>query len=94
MFSVLESSKDIVDHFYHYMSQELDADSIVYQMITQKLLIEDDLQSVTLATNKYQKNCFVLEKVRLMNTSSLTSFCNLLQHVDHQKHIGTTLLKG
>ena len=76
------------------MSQELDADLIAYQMVAQKLLTEDELQSVTLATCKYQKNCFVLEKVRLMNTSSLTLFCNLLQHDDHQKHIGTTLLKG
>jgi len=76
------------------MSQELDADLIVYQMIAQKLLTEDDLQSVAIATSKYQKNCCVLEKVRLMNASSLTSFCNLLQHFDHQKHIGTTLLNG
>ena len=91
---MIESSKDIIDHFYHYMSHALDSDLIVHQMSTQKLLSEDEVHNVKIATSKYYKNCLVLEKVRLMNITSLTSFCNFLIHIDHQKHVGTTLLKG
>ena len=76
------------------MSHELDADFVVHEMITQKLFTEDELHSVSVATSKYQKSCLVLEKVRLMNIASLISFCNLLQNIDHQKHIGSTLLYG
>ena len=76
------------------MSHEMDADLIVQQMSMQRFLNDDDLGSIEMATDKYQKNCLVLEKVRLMDIASLMSFCELLKGIDHQRHIGTSLVYG
>ena len=93
-FPLTETSKDIIDHFYHYLSCEMDSDAIVQEMSTQQLFSDNDLLTISTAINKYHKNCLVLDRVRLMNVTTLMTFCNLVQRIDHQKHIGIALLNG
>ena len=87
---------DIIDHYFHYLCQEMDADLIVQQMVSFQLpvLNQDDIAFIMTAINQHQKNYLMLEKVRLLDLTSLTTFCNLLESIDHQKHIGLTLLYG
>jgi len=92
--STFTETKQIVDHFYHKLSCEMDADVIVQEMSTKQLLSDDDMYTISIAMNKYQKNCLVLDRVRLMNMTSLMSFCFVMQGIDHLRHIGTTLLNG
>jgi len=76
------------------MSDGMDADLLVEQMSTHQLLSDHDVRSVEMAIDKYQKNCLLLDKVRLMDVASLGCFCELLQKADHQKHIGVALVNG
>ena len=87
---------EIIDHYYHYLSQEMDADLIAEQMTSLQppLLNQDDITFIMTASNQYHKSCCVLEKVRVMDLGSLTTFCKLLESFDHQKHMGTLLLNG
>jgi len=70
------------------------SDLIVQQMLSQQLLNDQDYQTIMSAASDYQKNCLVLEKVRLMDIKSLESLCEILQMFDCQKHIATVLLNG
>ena len=92
--SIIETSKDIIDHFYHYMSHELDADFIVQHMSAEQLLNDDNLSTIEMSADKYQKNCLILNTVRLMDVALQMSFCDILLSTDHQRHIGATLMNG
>jgi len=72
----------------------MDADLTVQHMSTQQLLSDDDLNIIEMAIDKYQKNCLMLNTVRLMDVPLLKSFCDILQKTDHQKHIAATLVNG
>ena len=92
--SITETPKDIIDHFYHYMSHELDVDFIVQHMSAEQLLNDDSLSTIEMAADKYQKNCLILNAVRLMDVALLMSFCDMLLSTDHQRHIGAALTNG
>jgi len=91
---ILETTKDIVDHYYHHMSLEMDPDVIIQQLNSLQLLRQNELRVITTGMSNYQKNCLILVKVRNMDMDSLTKFCKLLENFPHQKLIGTTLLNG
>jgi len=88
------TSKDLIDHFSHYLTTEMSSDLIVEQMLSQQLLNDQDYQIIMSAASDYQKNCLILEKVRLMDTKSLETFCEILQIFNCQKHIAAVLMNG
>ena len=88
------TSKDVIDHFSHYLTTGLDSDLIVEHMLSQQLLNDQQVHTIMSAASSFQKNCLILEKIRLMDTKSLVSFCEILQKFDCQKHIADALLKG
>ena len=90
----VDTTKDIVDHFFNYLSLEMDADLIAQQLNSLKLLNQDEFHVVMTGMSNYQKNCLVLEKIRNMDMDSLTAFCKLLESIPHHKHMGTMLLNG
>ena len=71
----------------------MDAD-IVQQMLSQQLLNDDEVENLMNAASNYQKNCLLLEKIRLMDMQTLELFCKLLQSCDSQKHIADVLVNG
>ena len=91
-----ETPVEIIDHYYPYLSQEMDTDLIAQEMtsLQSPVLEKDDIAFIMTAENQYQKNCYMLEKVRLMDLHSLITFCRLLENIDRQKHLGTLLLNG
>ena len=68
----------------------MDADLIVQPMLTEQLLN----QNLMNANSRYQKNCLLLEKIRLLDIQALELFCKLLQSFDSQKHIADVLVNG
>ena len=72
----------------------MDSDLIVQHMLSQQLLNDQELQTIMSASSDYQKNCLVVEKIRLMDTQSLVSFCDILQLFDCQNHISDVLING
>ena len=72
----------------------MDCDLIVQHMLTQQLVNENEVQHFKRATNRYQKNCLLLERIRLMDMRRLESFCKLLRSFESQKHIADVLING
>ena len=72
----------------------MDSDLIVQHMLSQQLLNDQELHTIMSAASDYQKNCLVVEKIRLMDTQSLVSFLNILQLFDCQNHIFDVLING
>ena len=91
LFCHIATVKDFIDHYYDYLSVNMDAKVVTKLMVSQELLSED---IVVAASNDYHKNCLILQQVRLMNVQSLVSFSKLLLTNDSQKHIGTMLIDG
>ena len=72
----------------------MDRDLIVKHMLSQQMLNDYEFHIIMSGMSEYQRNCLLLEKIRLMNTDSLVSFCKILQMIDCQKHIANVLLNG
>ena len=71
----------------------MDAD-IVQQMFSQQLLNDEEVENLMNAASTYQKNCLLVEKIRLMDIQTLELFCKLLQSCDSQKHLADVLVNG
>ena len=63
-------------------------------MLTKKFLNEEEIQNLANAASSYQKNCLLLEEIRLMDMERLELFCKLLKSIDGQKHIADVLVNG
>ena len=87
----LASVKDLINHYYDYLSVNMDAGVVTQLMVSQQLPSEDNVMA---ASSDYHKNCLILQQLRLMNVESLESFSELLLTNDCQKHIGTMLTEG
>ncbi len=72
----------------------MDSDLIVEHMLSQQLLNDQEVHTIMSAASSFQKNCLILEKIRLMDSKSLMSFCEILQKLDCQKYIADALLNG
>ena len=72
----------------------MDSDLIVQYMLSQQLLNDQEAHTIMSAASDYQKNCLVVEKIRLMDTQSLVYFCDILQMFDYQNHISSELING
>ena len=91
LFCHIATVKDFINHYYDYLSVNMDAEVVTQLMVSQQLLSEDIVMA---ASSDYQKNCLILQQVRQMNVQSLVSFSESLLSNDIQKHIGTMLIDG
>jgi len=91
LFCHIATVKDFINYYYDYLSVNMDTELVIQLMVSQQLLSEDIVMA---ALSDYQKNCLILQQVRLMNVKTLVSFGELLLTNDSQKHIGTMLTDG
>jgi len=91
LFCHIATVKDFINHYYDYLSVNMDAELVTQLMVSQQLLSEDIVMA---ASSDYQKNCLILQQARLMNAQTLVTFGELLLSNDSQKHIGTMLTNG
>ena len=90
-FVTIATVKDFINHYYDYLSVNMNAEIVTQLMVSQQLLSEDIVMA---ASSDYQKNCLILQQVTQMNVQSLVSFSESLLTNDIQKHIGTVLIDG
>ena len=83
--------KDFIDHYYDYLSVNMDAEVVMELMISQQLLSEG---AVMAAQSSYHKNCLILQQVRMIDTKTLMLFCELLKRNESQKRLGQMLVDG
>ena len=91
LFCYIATVKDFINHYYDYLSVNMDAEVVTQLMVSQQLLGEDIIMA---ASSDYQKNCLILQQVIQMNVQSLVSFSESLLTNDIQKHIGTVLIES
>ena len=91
LFCHIATVKDFINHYYDYLSVNMDAEVVTQLMVSQQLLSEDIIMA---ASTDYQKNCLILKQVTLMNVQSLESFAELLLTSESQNHIGKMLING
>ena len=85
------TTEDFINHYYDYLSVNMDAEVVAELMVSQQLLSENIFVT---ASSDYQKKCIILQQIGLMNVEKILSFSNLLLTNDSQKHIGQMLIKG
>ena len=91
IFCHIATVRDFINHYYDYLSINMDAEVVTQLMVSQQLLSEDIVMA---ASSDYHKNCLILEQVTLMNVQSLESFAELLLMSDSQKDKGALLIQG
>ena len=82
--------KDFIDHYYDYLSVNMDAEVVVPVMVSHQLFSEDIAMA---AQSSYHKSCLILQQVRLMDEKALGSFCQVLT-ASHSLNIGEALING
>ena len=83
-----------IDQFGDMLLEQLHATSVVPAMADRGLLTSEDVQVINLAASEYQKNSYILGRVQNMDNRSLLRFCDILQSMGHQQHIGAGLING
>ena len=83
--------KDFINHYYDYLSVNMDAEVVTQLMVSRQLLSKE---TVMVASSDYQKSYLILEQLTLMDVQSLVSFSELLLTNDSQDHIGKVLAYG
>ena len=91
LFCHIATVKDFINHYYDYLSVNMDAEVVTQLMVSQQLLSEDIVMA---ASSDYQTTCLILEQLTLMNVQSLVCFAELLLMNDSQTHIGKMLTDG
>ncbi|XP_065893092.1 uncharacterized protein [Dysidea avara] len=68
--------KQFIDHYYQYLSVNMDTEVALQLMISQQLIVDPiDVAS----SSNYQSNCLILEMLRRMSLQQLQGFCEVLQ---------------
>ena len=91
LFGHIATVKDFTNHYYDYLSVNMDAEVVTQLMVSQQLLSEDIVMA---ASSNYQKNCLILERLTQMDVESLVSFAEMLRISDSSNHIGESLSDG
>jgi len=87
----LVTVKEFINHYYDYLSVNMDAEVVAQLMISKQLLSKDVIMT---AQSLYNKNCLILERVQYTDVPTLVSFCETLKANNNQRKIGETLLNG
>jgi len=70
------SCKQFIDHYYQYLSVNMDTEVALQMMISQQLIADPfDVAS----SSNYQTNCTILEMLRRMSLQQLKVFFEFLQ---------------
>jgi len=69
----------------------MDPEMVVQLMIPKQLLSEDIVMT---AQSCYNKNCLILEQIRLMDPNALLIFINILKDDISQTNVGNVLSNG
>ena len=85
----------VICHYYTYLENFLDPDSVAFMMLGECLIHTEDYNAITSAPNDLKMNCFLLQYVmqyaKLQDMEKLFKFCEVLKNIETQKCVGEKL---
>ena len=94
VFIVGASFLEVVSHYYQYLVEYMDSDSISHVMVCRKLLTGGDMEVINKCSSNRQRNVLLLNRVLHMSATELLAFCEVVQELEHQHYISTILTSG
>ena len=79
---VASDSNQVISHYYTYLENYMDADSVSHMMHCEHLITDDDYEAITAAPNDNKMNILLLQYVRSMNVKQLSRFCDILNNLE------------
>ena len=89
---VLATPAEVIDHYYYFLTDNLDNNTICQAMLKLELITERDLVDSATMYSEYQKSSFLLD--RLLLSSNIIEFCRVLQNIENKQEIGKILVNG
>ena len=91
---VLATPAEVVDHYYHFLTDNLDNNIICQTMLKLELITERDVIDAAKMYSEYQKNSFLLDQLLISDTSNIVEFFRILQSIENKQEIGKMLMNG
>ena len=84
----------MIDHYYYFLTESLDNNTICQTLLKLKLMTEGDLVDSAKIYSEYQRNSFLLDKLLTSDESNIIEFCHELQNTENNQEIGKMLVNG
>lgn len=81
----------MIDHYYHFLSGNLDNNVICQTMLKLELMSEEDLVDSAKIYSNYQKNAFLLDQLLVTDASNIVSFAVYYKMQKMNKKLGICL---
>ena len=91
---VIATPAEVIDHYYHFLMENLDNNIICQTMLKLELITELDVMDSATMYSEYQKNSFLLDQLLVSDASNITEFCHMLQNTESKQDIGKILVDG
>ena len=95
MFLALATPAEVIDHYYCFLSNNLDNSIISQNMLKLELISEEDVMISAKMYCDYKKNAFLLDQLLVADSASIIKFCYLLKNgAPNNQNIGHVLVNG
>ena len=95
MFLVLATPAEVIDHYYCFLSSNLDNSIICQNMLKLELISEEDLMISAKLCSDYKRNAFLLDQLLVADSPSIIKFCYSLKNgVTNDTDVGYMLVNG
>ena len=91
---VLAKPAEVIDHYYYFLTENLDNDTICQTLLKLELITERDLVDSGKMYSEYQRNSFLLDQLLTSDASNISKFCRVLQSTEKKQEIGKMLVNG
>jgi len=85
---------EIIQHYYQYLVENMDSDSISHVMVCKQLLADDNMKVINKCSTNSQRNVLLLDHAVHMSASELFAFRDAFQELEHQHYISEILSSG
>ena len=91
-FLVLATPAEVIDHYYCFLSNNLDNSILCQNMLKLELINEEDLMVAAKMYSDYKKNAFLLDQLMVADSAGIIKFCYLL--LTNHQDVGHMLVNG
>ena len=91
-FLVLATPAEVIDHYYCFLSNNLDNSILCQNMLKLELINEEDLMVSAKMYSDYKKNAFLLDQLMVADSAGIIKFCYLL--LTNHQDVGHMLVNG
>ena len=94
MILFLATPAEVINHYYYFLTESLDYDTICQVMLKLELITERDVIDSAKMYSEYRKKSFLLDRLLISDTTSIVEFCHMLQSTKSKQEIGKMLVYG